>query len=376
MQFRDLKKQYEILKEKIDESVIEVMTDANYISGRQVTALEEQLADYVGVKHCITCANGTDALTLALMAWDIGENDAVFVPDFTFFASGETIAYEGATPIFVDVEEESFNMSPVSLEKAIEAVIEEGKLKPRAIVAVDLFGQPADYPAIRKIADKYGLYILEDSAQGFGGRIEGKEACSFGDISTTSFFPAKPLGCYGDGGAIFTDNDEWADLIRSFRIHGKGSDKYDNVRIGMNSRLDTMQAAILMIKLQAFKDYELDDVNTVAMRYENALKDVVKTPQVKNGFYSSWAQYSILLDTAEERNGLQVFLKEKGIPSMVYYPKSMHEQGAFKDVDCVVTDLSVTTDLCKRILALPMHPYLEEEEQIKVIDAVKEYLTK
>lgn len=376
MQFRDLKKQYQVLKEKIDAAVIEVMTDANFISGRQVTELEERLAAYVGVKHCITCANGTDALTLALMAWNVEEGDAVFVPDFTFFASGETVAYEGATPIFVDVEDDSFNMSPVSLEHAIEEVLKAGKLVPKAIVAVDLFGQPANYPEIRKLAEKYGLYILEDAAQGFGGRIEGKEACGFGDISTTSFFPAKPLGCYGDGGAVFTDNDEWAEMIRSYRIHGKGSDKYDNVRIGMNSRLDTLQAAVLQVKLKAFREYELDAVNVVAKRYTDALCEFIKTPQVKAGFYSSWAQYSILLNSEEQRNGLQAFLKEKGIPSMIYYPKPMHEQGAFKNMDCVVTDLSVTTDLCKRILALPMHPYLEEIEQKLVIDSVKEFMEK
>lgn len=374
MQFRDLKKQYEVLKQQIDNAVVEVMTDANFISGRQVTELEEQLAAYVGVKHCITCANGTDALTLALMAWNIGAGDAVFVPDFTFFASGETVAYEGATPIFVDVEEASFNMSPRFLEQAIEAVLKEGKLVPKAIVTVDLFGQPADYITIRKIADKYGIYILEDSAQGFGGCIGTKKACSFGDIATTSFFPAKPLGCYGDGGAIFTDNDEWAKLLRSYRIHGKGSDKYDNIRIGMNSRLDTMQAAILQIKLKAFQEYELAAVNKAAERYTKALSGIVKTPCVKESFYSSWAQYSILLESEELRNGLQAFLKEKGIPSMIYYPKPMHEQGAFQNVPCVVTDLSMTSALCKHVLALPMHPYLEEAEQDLVIEAVKEYL--
>lgn len=376
MQFRDLKKQYQVLKDKIDSAVVQVMSDANFISGKQVTELEEQLAEYVGVKHCITCANGTDALTLALMAWGIGEGDAVFVPDFTFFASAETVAYEGATPIFVDVERESFNLSPESLELAIGAVLKEGKLKPRAIVVVDLFGQPADFVSIRKIADKYGLLILEDAAQGFGGRIGTKEACSFGDIATTSFFPAKPLGCYGDGGAIFTDNDDWAELIRSFRIHGKGADKYDNVRIGMNSRLDTMQAAILQVKLQAFREYELDAVNKVAARYTETLKDVVVTPAVKDGFYSSWAQYTILLASEEQRNGLQAALKAKGIPSMIYYPKTMHDQGAFADTPCVVTDLSVTAELCKRVLALPMHPYLEEAEQESVIEAVKEYFAK
>ena len=376
MQFRDLKKQYQVLKEKMDSAVLQVMENSNFISGKQVAELEEQLAEYVGVKYCITCANGTDALTLALMAWKIGEGDAVFVPDFTFFASAETVAYEGATPIFVDVEQSSFNMSPESLEQAIKAVLAEGKLTPKAVVTVDLFGQPADYESIRKIADRYGLLILEDAAQGFGGRINNKEACSFGDIATTSFFPAKPLGCYGDGGAIFTNNDEWAELIRSFRIHGKGADKYDNVRIGMNSRLDTMQAAILQVKLEAFREYELEAVNKVAERYTAALSDTVSTPAVKDGFYSSWAQYTILLDSEEERNGLQAALKEKGIPSMVYYPKAMHEQGAFRNMPCTVIDLSVTTELCKRVLALPMHPYLEEEEQQLVVDTVKEYFVK
>lgn len=376
MQFRDLKKQYQVLKEQTDAAVLKVMADASFISGKQVTELEEQLAEYVGVKHCITCANGTDALTLALMAWNVGEGDAIFVPDFTFFASAETVAYEGATPIFVDVEEDTFNMSPASLEQAIQTVVKEGKLKLCAIVAVDLFGQPADFVQIRKIADAYHLLILEDAAQGFGGRIGDRIACSFGDIATTSFFPAKPLGCYGDGGAIFTDNDAWADLIRSYRIHGKGEDKYDNVRIGMNSRLDTIQAAILLVKLQAFREYELEAVNCVAERYTAALKDMVKIPSVKEGFYSSWAQYNILLDSEEQRNDLQAFLKERGIPSMVYYPKAMHEQVAFSYMPCGGGDLSVTTKLCERVLALPMHPYLEEKEQEVVVEAVRQYLGK
>ena len=251
MQFRDLQKQYQVLKSDIDQAISQVLTDGNFISGTQVAELEEKLATCVGTKHCVTCGNGTDALTLALMVWGIGAGDAVFVPDFTFFASGETPAYAGATPVFVDVEEDTFNISPASLEEAILEIKREGKLTPRVIVAVDLFGQPADYPRIRQIADRYGLLILEDGAQGFGGRIGQQRACSFGDISTTSFFPAKPLGCYGDGGAVFTDNDEWALLLRSYRIHGKGTDKYDNVRIGMNSRLDTLQAAILQVKLRA-----------------------------------------------------------------------------------------------------------------------------
>lgn len=257
MEFRNLKKQYQELKTVIDFNIQEVIQSTNFISGKQVSELEDRLAKYVGVKHCISCANGTDALTLALMAWNIGAGDALFVPDFTFFSSGEVVAYEGAVPIFVDVKEDTFNIDPDKLRKAIVKVIKEGKYTPVVIIAVDLFGQPAEMEEIRKIADEYGLLILEDGAQGFGGEINGKKACSFGDISTTSFFPAKPLGCYGDGGAVFTDNDEWAALISSYRIHGKGSYKYDNVRIGMNSRLDTLQAAILLAKLDAFEQYEI-----------------------------------------------------------------------------------------------------------------------
>lgn len=374
MQFRDLQKQYQILKPDIDQAMEKVLTAGNFISGREVSDLEEQLAAYVGVKHCITCGNGTDALTLALMVWNIGPGDAVFVPDFTFFASGETPAYEGAVPVFVDVEEDTFNISPTSLEAAILQVKKEGILNPRVIVAVDLFGQPADYPQIRQIADKYDLLILEDGAQGFGGRIGERRACSFGDISTTSFFPAKPLGCYGDGGAIFTDNDEWAALLRSYRIHGKGADKYDNVRIGMNSRLDTLQAAVLQVKLKAFEEYELAKVNEVARRYTERLGDIVKTPKIKEGFSSSWAQYSILLRDEEARDGLQGYLKEKGIPTMVYYPKPMSRQGAFQGLNCVKVDLPVTADLCRRVLALPLHPYMTREEQDAVVVGIKEYL--
>ncbi len=373
MQFRDLKKQYEVLKDEIDKAIVQVMSEANYISGRQVTELENSLADYVGVKHCITCANGTDALSLALEAWNIGSGDAVFVPDFTFFASGETVLFEGATPIFVDICEETFNMDSNSLKKAIAAVTEEGKLTPRAVVVVDLFGQPADYDKIIDIVRANNMLLLEDGAQGFGGDIRGKRACSFGDIATTSFFPAKPLGCYGDGGAIFTDNDEWADLIRSLRIHGKGKDKYDNVRIGMNSRLDTIQAAILQVKFKAFKEYELSDVNKVAMRYSEKLQGCVKVPCVKEGFLSSWAQYSILLANKDDRDGLQAFLKDKGIPTMIYYPKGMHRQQAFAGIDCEMVDLHISDFVCDRVLALPLHPYMDDATQDEIIEAIIEY---
>ncbi len=374
MQFRDLKAQYSVIKDDVDEAIGQVISDCNFISGKQVAELEEKLADFVGVKHCITCANGTDALTLALMVWEIGEGDAVFVPDFTFFASGEVVSFEGATPVFVDVEKSSFNISPEKLEIAINKVIEDGKLRPRAIIAVDLFGQPADYPKIREIADKYHLMLLEDGAQGFGGKIGEKRACSFGDISTTSFFPAKPLGCYGDGGAIFTDNDDWATLIRSYAVHGKGSFKYDNIRIGMNSRLDTIQAAVLKAKFDQFISFELDAVNEAAVKYTEILKDIVAVPVIKESFYSSWAQYSILLENRSVRDGLQAYLKEQGIPTMVYYPKPMHSQQAFGGLNLYDCDFSNTIELCDRILALPMHPYIQESDIVKVVENIKKFL--
>jgi UDP-2-acetamido-2-deoxy-ribo-hexuluronate aminotransferase len=375
MQFRDLRKQYQILKQDIDKEIQCVLTDGNYISGYQVEELEKQLAEYVGTKYCISCGNGTDALSLALMVWNVGAGDAVFVPDFTFFASGETPAYRGAVPIFVDVEKDTFNISPTSLEHAIIKVKEEGKLNPKVIIAVDLFGQPADYPEIKKIAEKYNLLLLEDGAQGFGGRIGKQRACSFGDISTTSFFPAKPLGCYGDGGAIFTDQDEWAQLLKSYRVHGKGKNKYDNVHIGVNSRLDTLQAAVLLVKLRAFKEYELNVVNQVAERYTQSLKEFVQIPEIKANYYSSWAQYSILLEDEEMRNSLQSYLKEKGIPTMVYYSKPMSQQTAFRGDDCIKVELPVTEQLCQQILALPLHPYMETEEQERVIDHIKEFFS-
>ena len=271
MEFRDLKHQYQLHKTEIDTAIQSVLDDADFINGSMVKQLERELAQYVGVKHCITCANGTDALHLALMAWNVGKGDAVFVPDFTFFSSGEVVPLAGAVPVFVDIDKDTYNISPESLETAIEYVIHKTDLKPKVAVAVDLFGQPADFSRIRQTADKYNLLILEDAAQGFGGKIEKKRACSFGDIATTSFFPAKPLGCYGDGGAIFTDNDEWATLLRSYCVHGKGKDKYDNVRIGMNSRLDTLQAAVLLEKLKFF-DEEVARCNQVAEEYTKRLR--------------------------------------------------------------------------------------------------------
>ena len=337
MEFRDLKKQYQVLRKEMDRAVLDAMSSGAYIMGPQVRDLERQLAEYVGVKHCLTCANGTDALTLALKAWGIGPGDAVFVPDFTFFSSAEVVPLEGDQ-------------------------------------------------AIRAVADKYGLLILEDGAQGFGGSVvmagcdRPSRACSFGDIATTSFFPAKPVGCYGDGGAVFTDNDEWAALIDSYRVHGKGQFKYDNVRIGMNSRLDTVQAAVLQVKLKTFAEYELDDINIAAEKYTERLKDIVVTPVIPVGFRSSWAQYTIKLQDRALRDDLQAALKTHGIPSMVYYPKPMHLQTAFADSHGGQRSpqndnmCSVATSLCSQVLSLPMHPYLTDEQIDTVCTAIRNFL--
>ncbi len=381
MQFRDLKKQYQVLKEDMDKAILDAVVSGAYIMGPQVKELEKQLAEYVGVKHCLTCANGTDALTLALKAWGIGPGDAVFVPDFTFFSSAEVVPLEGAEPVFVDVCEETFNLDAADLERAVKEVLADGRLRPRVVVAVDLFGLPADYKAIRAVADKYGLLILEDGAQGFGGSIDGKRACSFGDIATTSFFPAKPVGCYGDGGAVFTDNDEWAALIESYRVHGKGQFKYDNVRIGMNSRLDTVQAAVLQVKLKAFDEYELGDINLAALQYTRRLKDIVATPVIPEGFLSSWAQYTVRLQDKAQRDALQAALKAEDIPSMVYYPKPMHLQTAFASLSFRARPQAesrnlcpVATSLCDRVLSLPMHPYLTVEQIDTVCNAIRKAL--
>ncbi|NBI63083.1 DegT/DnrJ/EryC1/StrS family aminotransferase [Clostridiales bacterium] len=371
MQFRDLKTQYQDLKPEIDKAIIEVATNCNFINGQQVKDIEKELAEYVGVKHCITCANGTDALSMAMMAWEIGEGDAVFVPDFTFFSSGEIVSHAGATPIFVDVDKSTFNIDAQCLEKQIKSVMKEGKLKPKAIIAVDLFGLPADFNAVRKIASTYDLLVLEDGAQGFGGQIDDRKACSFGDISTTSFFPAKPLGCYGDGGAVFTNDDEFARILDSIRVHGKGEMKYDNVRIGLNSRLDTIQAAILSIKLRAFVEYELKNINDAAKKYTQCLDGIVKTPEIPKEYYSSWAQYTIQLEDKAARDKLQSTLKMEGIPSMIYYPKPMHRQKAFKNQEYTDEDFSNTVSLCDTVLSLPIHPYISDQDIEQVVMIIK-----
>ena len=363
MQFRDLEAQYQALKIDIDKAIDNTLLSGCFIGGPEVRLLEEELAQYVGVKHCITCGNGTDALQLALMAWGVGPGDAVIVPDFTFFSSGEVVSAVGATPIFADVLEATFNLDPTQIEPAVEVAKDVG-LNPKAVVAVDLFGQPADYLEIKKECERLNLLLLEDGAQGFGGSIGNQKACSFGDISTTSFFPAKPLGCYGDGGAIFTNNDEWAALIRSYAIHGKGAMKYDNIRIGMNSRLDTIQAAILRVKLKAFSDHEMSDVNERAVWYNEALADSgLVLPYISNGVTSSWAQYTILLPDIYDRDQLQSKLKEDGIPTMVYYPKPMHTQMAFRGCSLTVSgDYLASSRICNSVLSLPMGPYLAKND--------------
>lgn len=377
MQFIDLKAQYEELSNEINKNIQSVLNSGQYMMGDYVKQLEKELAEYVGVKYCVTCANGTDALQLALMTWNVKEGDAVFVPSFTFYSTAEVVSIVGATPIFIETDARTFNIDSNHLEKAINDVIKEGKLIPKVIIPVDLFGQPANYKEIVKIARKYNLLILEDGAQGFGGSINGKMACSFGDIATTSFFPAKPLGCYGDGGALFTDNEEYYQLLISLRVHGKGTFKYDNVRVGMNSRLDTIQAAILLPKLHAFKDYELDKRNQYADLYTKSLKDYVITPYVLEGYVSSWAQYTILLQSEDERNYLQVELKKKGIPTMVYYPTPMHKQSVYKDYDFNRDELGKCEKISKTCLSLPMHPYLDDETVINIVDTLvsilKEY---
>ncbi len=373
MQFRDLNAQYKKYSKEIQTAINGVLESGRFIGGDEVNKLEDELAEYIGVKHCISCANGTDALSLALMVWGIKEGAAVFVPDFTFCSTGEVVSLCGATPIFVDVRSDNFNIDVEKLEKAIQKTLLEAKLKPKVIIPVDLFGLPADYNSIREVADKYDMFVLEDGAQGLGGSINGKKACSFGDTSTTSFFPAKPLGCYGDGGAIFTDDDEYAQVINSLKVHGKGENKYDNVRIGINSRLDAIQSAILRFKLKAFIGHELDDVNKVADFYTSLLKDVVETPFIPNGYISSYAQYTIKLANKDFRDDLQSFLKRLDIPSMVYYVKPMHKQQAFSKNKYDDNDFDVTNKLCDTVLSLPMHPYLKEKDIRFICDKVAKW---
>jgi dTDP-4-amino-4,6-dideoxygalactose transaminase len=366
--FIDLAAQQARIRPQLDAAIAQVLSDGAYIMGPHVKAFEKELAAFCGSKHAISCGNGTDALQLALMAFGVKAGDAIFCPTFTFAATAEVVPFLGATPVFVDCDPATFNIDAASLERAIGEAQRLG-LNPAVVVPVDLFGLPADMAAIEAIAKTHGLKILCDSAQGFGGTINGRMTGSFGDIATTSFFPAKPLGCYGDGGALFTDNPDLAKLLDSLRVHGKGSDKYDNVRIGMNSRLDTMQAAILSVKLSIYAD-EIAARNQVAARYSAQLANLVETPVIPEGYGSVWAQYTIKLASAAERDAVQAALKEAGVPTAVYYPMPLHQQTAYNDYPADPAGLPVSEDVSTRVLSLPMHPYLEEAVQRQIIDAV------
>lgn len=358
--FNDLGAQYQHLKQEIDAGIADVISGCHFISGPQTEQLEKELCEYTGRRYCVSVANGTDALLMPLMALGIGKGDAVFVPAFTFVATSEVVSLVGATPIFCDVCRDTFNLDPDSLRAQVQRVIREGRLRPRMVIPVDLFGLPANYPEIEAICREYHLTILEDAAQGFGGQINGKKACSFGDISATSFFPAKPLGCYGDGGAIFTDDEEMYKLLVSIRVHGKGSFKYDNVRVGLNSRLDTLQAAILLPKLHAF-DTENATRNRAAAMYTELLGSKFDTPTVPDGYLSSWAQYTIKADSPEHRDRILAGMKEQGIPTMVYYPKPLHFQQVYADLGYKPGSLPVSEALAQQVFSLPMHGYLTED---------------
>ena len=375
MEFIDLKAQYARIAPSLRRRMDAVLAHGQYILGPEVRELEESLARYVGVKHCLACSSGTDALVMPLMAWGIGPGDAVFCPPFTFVATAEAAALVGATPVFVDVDPKTFNMDPEALGRAVRRVKSGDRpspgsppgLKARAVIPVDLFGLPADHDAIGAVAREEGLLVLEDAAQGFGGVYKGRKAGSFGHAGATSFFPAKPLGCYGDGGAVFTDDDALIDVLRSIRVHGQGADKYENVRTGMNGRLDTLQAAILLAKVEIFDD-EVARRRKVAAIYSKGLKDVVEVPVVPEGSLSVWAQYSILTDRPGEAMSR---LKTDGIPTAVYYPKPLHLQKAFAALGHREGDFPVSEKLSRRVFSLPMHPYLTPADQEKIIAAVR-----
>lgn len=379
--FIDLKKQFSRIEDQVRSNMDAVLEHGAYIMGPEIPALEKRLAEYCGTKHALGCASGTDALTLALMALDIKPGDAVFTTPFTFFATAEAIAVLGATPVYVDIDPVTFNIDPEKLEKTIEALkgADNGMvlpkvegLTPKGIISVDIFGLPADYDAIKTIADKHDLFLIEDAAQSFGGEYKGKRACSLGDITCTSFFPAKPLGCYGDGGMCFTDDDKLIERLRSHRVHGQGPDKYDNVRLGINGRLDTLQAAALQAKFDIFPE-EVDLRDKVAATYAELLADVegLTAPSVPEGYRSVWAQYCPMAKDGGHRDRIQAALKEKGVPSPIYYPIPLHLQTAFKDLGYNEGDCPISEDAAKRIFAIPMHPYLEREQQEYIADAIR-----
>jgi UDP-2-acetamido-2-deoxy-ribo-hexuluronate aminotransferase len=374
MEFIDLRAQYSLIKASIKSRIDTVLEHGKFIMGPEVEELESRLGQFTGTKHCITCSNGTDALLMPLMAYGIGPGDAIFTTPFTFIATAEVIALTGATPVFVDIDEHTFNIDPQQLEDAIVSlkkgtIVSEGTpagLRPRGIIPVDLFGLPAEYDTINQLAKKHGLFVLEDAAQSFGGSYKQRRTCSLADVASTSFFPAKPLGCYGDGGAIFTNDDTLAEGMRSIRIHGKGSNKYDNVRIGLNGRLDTLQAAIVLAKMDIFED-EIDARQKVAGRYSASLKNVIQTPVIPAGSISAWAQYSLV---HSKRESIMKSLQLKGIPSMVYYPKPLHLQKAFAYLKYTQGSFPISERISQTIFSLPMHPYLGEQQQEETISGV------
>ena len=375
MQFIDLKAQYHALQTEIDQNISDVLHTGVFIGGPYVKELEHQLAAFVGRKHCISCANGTDALQIAYMVAGVGAGDAVFCPDMTFISSTEPAKMFGATPVFCDITPDTYCLCPQSLERQIQAVLAEGTLKPKAVVAVDILGNPCDYDAIGAICERYGLLLIEDAAQSFGASYHGKRCCAFGHIATTSFFPAKPLGCYGDGGAIFTDDDALADVMRSICVHGKGpGGKYDNIRVGVNSRLDAVQAAVLLPKLKALTDHEIQARQVVANRYSQAFTGKLTTPHVADNCVSIWAQYALLAETTVQRDRIVAHLNEAGIPNMIYYPTPQHALPVFQQEPRYSENFANANNYCARTFSLPMHPYLAESEQQQVKDEVLEAL--
>ena len=367
--FIDIAAQRRRLGPAVEEAVARVLAHCQFINGPEVAALEAALAAYCGARHVVTCASGTDALVMVLMAKGVGPGDAVLCPSFTFCATGEAVALVGATPVFVDVDEASFNIDAASLKRGIATARRLG-LKPRAVIPVDLFGQSADHDAVLAVTDAEGLFVIDDAAQGFGASYKGRRLGGMGIITATSFFPAKPLGCYGDGGAIFTDDAAFADVLRSIRVHGQGSDKYDNVRLGITGRLDTIQAAVLLEKLKIFDD-EIAARNKIAERYAQGLGNVVTVPRLSNGHTSVWAQYTIRLPAGTDRDAFASALRAQGVPTAIYYPKSMHQQTAYKDYPVADGGLPVSERLSSDVISLPMHAYLDEASQDRVIAAVR-----
>jgi len=372
MQFIDLEKQQKRIRDKIDQNIKKVLDHGKYINGPEMAELENRLADYCGTKYAIGCSNGTEALLMALMAYDIGPGDAIFSTAFTFIATSEVARILKATPVFVDIDKTTYNIDSNGLEDAIKKVIKDGKLKPRCVIPVDLFGQCADMDEINKIADKYELMVIEDAAQSFGAEYKGRKACSLAHVATTSFFPAKPLGCYGDGGMIFTNDKSMYETIVSIRIHGKGTDKYDNIRIGLNGRLDTIQAAILLAKFDIFEE-EIALRQAVADYYSRGLSDCVTIPVIRDYNRSVWAQYCV---RHPERDRIMGEMKKDGIPIMIYYPKPLHLQGAFGDLGYSIGDFPVSEAVSNDIFALPMYPYLGKEEQDMVISSLRKAIGK